>query len=129
MNPPIQIARAPNSTPGARLRPGWQLSDDALAAVKLRVETKEAEERERRWAVDTISLAVRAMPISARQRRVTTAKRRLDAALKAGAGMGKAPTGPSSDAGSSQKSYYSACTSVSSASGASGGHRLNSLPY
>ena len=59
-----------------------QMSDEALAAVKLRVETKEIEERRSRYAMDTIALAVRAMPLAARERRVAMAKRRLASALR-----------------------------------------------
>ena len=61
------------------------MSDEALAAVKLRVETKEIEERRSRYAMDTIALAVRAMPLAARERRVAMAKRRLASALRVGA--------------------------------------------
>ena len=60
-----------------------QMSDEALAAVKLRVETKEIEERRSRYAMDTIALAVRAMPLAARERRVAMAKRRLASAVAA----------------------------------------------
>ena len=54
-----------------------QLSEEALAAVRLRIETKESEERTRRYAVETLTLAVRAIPPAARQRRAQSAKRRL----------------------------------------------------
>ena len=66
-----------------------QMSDEALAAVKLRVETKEIEERRSRYAMDTIALAVRAMPLAARERRVAMAKRRLASALRVGAGLAR----------------------------------------
>ena len=97
-----------------------QLSDEALAAVKERVERKGAEERARRWAVDTLTLAVRAMPRSARQRRIERAKQRFASALRLHPDAQQARPPSTQSAASSARSYYSAYTDVSSASGASG---------
>ena len=97
-----------------------QMSDEALAAVKLRVESKEMEERRSRFAMDTIALAVRVMPPAARERRVAMAKRRLASALRVGAGSSpQVPRSGSPCSSRSSSSYVSACTSISSASGGS----------
>ena len=96
-----------------------QMSDEALAAVKLRVESKEMEERRSRYAMDIIALAVRAMPPAARERRVAMAKRRLASALRVGAGSPQVPRSGSVGSSRSSSSYVSACTSISSASGGS----------
>ena len=102
------------------------LSDDALAAVKLRVESKEAEERQSRYAMDIIALAVRAMSPAARERRIARHKQRLASALRVGL---DSPTQQPKRSGSvnssrSSSSYVSACTTVSSAS--AGSHHLPS---
>lgn len=91
------------------------LSDEALAAVKLRLETKEAEERRSRYAMDIISLAVRAIPPTVRHRRAQSAKRRLASALSKRGGSGGVALSRSNSASSSRSSgsYFSACTSAS----------------
>ncbi len=66
--------------------------------------------------MDTISLAVRAIPPAARHRRAQSAKRRLASALGA-------PRLTRSNSGSSSQSsgsYFSACTSASGSTGAGG---------
>ena len=96
------------------------ISEEAIEAVKARVSQVEAESKLRQRAVGRIASAVRAIPPSARARRVAAARRRLEVALGPPRNVQSQRAGDrhrrGSDARSSdQFSDDGSCTSESSA--------------